>query len=76
MWRSITRAAIVVGLVSPPAPSLPGNAPMSTPPHYLRVSIARWNISLYSDEAQRIFTQIETEGVAVFGHSPASFATD
>ena len=70
MWRSITRAAVLVGFVSLPAPSLPGKAPMSAPPHYLRVSIARWNISLYSDEAQRIFTQIETEGVAVFRAQP------
>ena len=33
---------------------------------YLRVSTARWNINLYSPEADRIFRQIDTEGVAVF----------
>lgn len=34
--------------------------------HYLRVSIARWNIDTHSPEAERMFRQIETEGVAVF----------
>ena len=38
--------------------------------HYLRVSIARWNIDTYSPEAERIFRQIETEGVAVFRAQP------
>ena len=33
--------------------------------HYLRVSIARWNIDTYSPEAERIFHEIETAGVAV-----------
>jgi len=35
-------------------------------PRYLRVSIAHWNINLYSPEAERIFHQIDTDGVAVF----------
>ena len=35
-------------------------------PRYLRVSIAHWNIDLYSAEAERIFNQINTDGVAVF----------
>jgi hypothetical protein len=39
-------------------------------PRYLRVSIARWNIDLGSAEAERIFRQIETEGVAVFRAQP------
>ena len=39
-------------------------------PHYLRVSTARWNIDLYSAEAERIFHQIETDGVAVFRAQP------
>jgi hypothetical protein len=34
--------------------------------HYLRVSIARWNIDTYSPDAERIFHEIETRGVAVF----------
>jgi hypothetical protein len=41
-----------------------------TSPHYLRVSIGRWSIDLYSAEAERIFHQIETDGVAVFRAQP------
>jgi hypothetical protein len=37
---------------------------------YLRVSIARWDIDLYSAEAERIFRQIETDGLAVFRAQP------
>lgn len=36
----------------------------------MRVSIARWNIDLYSAEAERIFRQIETDGVGVFRAQP------
>jgi hypothetical protein len=39
-------------------------------PHYLRVSIAHWKINVYSEEAERIFHQIETDGVAVFRAQP------
>jgi len=39
-------------------------------PRYLRVSIARWNINLYSAEAEHIFRQIETDGLAVFRAQP------
>ncbi len=39
-------------------------------PHYLRVSIARWNMDTYSPEAERIFHEIETEGVLVFRAQP------
>jgi hypothetical protein len=39
-------------------------------PRYLRVSIGRWSIDLYSAEAERIFHQIETDGVAVFRAQP------
>ena len=39
-------------------------------PHYLRISIARWNIDTHSPEAERMFHQIETEGVAVFRAQP------
>ena len=35
-------------------------------PRYLRVSIAHWNINLYSPEAERVFHQIDTDGVSVF----------
>jgi hypothetical protein len=41
-----------------------------TSPHYLRVSIGRWSIDLYSAEAERIFHQIETDGVATFRAQP------
>lgn len=40
------------------------------PPHYLRVSIAHWNIKLDSAEAERIFKQIATDGLAVFRAQP------
>jgi hypothetical protein len=39
-------------------------------PRYLRVSTAHWNINLYSAEAERIFHQIDTDGVAVFRAQP------
>ena len=42
----------------------------SAAPRYLRVSVARWKIDLFSAEAERIFGQIETEGVAVFRGQP------
>jgi quinol monooxygenase YgiN len=38
--------------------------------HYLRVSIGHWNIETSSPEAERIFRQIETDGVAVFRAQP------
>lgn len=39
-------------------------------PRYLRVSIANWSIDLYSQEAERIFRQIDADGVAVFRAQP------
>jgi len=42
----------------------------NVPPRYLRVSIAHWNINLYSPEAENIFRQIATEGLAVFRAQP------
>ena len=39
-------------------------------PRYLRVSVARWDIDLSSAEAERIFHQIDTDGVAVFRAQP------
>ena len=44
-------------------------------PHYLRVSIGHWNIDTYSPEAERIFRQIESDGVAVFRAQPVLCAT-
>jgi hypothetical protein len=40
------------------------------PQRYLRVSLAHWNINLYSPEAERIFHQIQTDGIAVFRAQP------
>jgi hypothetical protein len=42
----------------------------SSAPRYLRVSIARWNVDLYSAEATRMIRQIETDGIAVFRAQP------
>ena len=39
-------------------------------PRYLRVSVARWDIDLDSPQAELIFRQIETDGVAVFRAQP------
>jgi hypothetical protein len=39
-------------------------------PRYLRVSVAHWNIDLYSDEAALSFRQIATDGLAVFRAQP------
>jgi quinol monooxygenase YgiN len=39
-------------------------------PRYLRVSIANWSIDLDSQEAESIFRQIDTDGVAVFRAQP------
>ncbi|MBD0299212.1 MAG: hypothetical protein ICV82_02780 [Nitrososphaera sp.] len=39
-------------------------------PKYLRVSIAQWNISTYSADAERIFRMIGTNGLAVFRAQP------
>jgi len=37
---------------------------------YLRMSIAHWKIDLDSEEAQRIFRQIDSDGVEVFRAQP------
>lgn len=39
-------------------------------PRYLRVSVATWSIDVHSREAERIFCQIKTDGVAVFQAQP------
>ena len=39
-------------------------------PRYLRVSTARWSISTFSPEAERIFHRIQTEGMEVFRAQP------
>ncbi len=73
MWRfagpmlSLLGLAFVALMTFRAGSSVKGNI---TPPRYLRVSIARWNIDLYSADAERIFHQIETDGVAVFRAQP------
>jgi hypothetical protein len=42
----------------------------TTAHRYMRVSIAHWDINLYTDDAQQIFRQIEIDGVAVFRAQP------
>ena len=44
--------------------------PPTVAPRYLRASIAHWSIDLHSAEAERIFHQIDTDGVAVFRAQP------
>ena len=44
--------------------------PRTSTSRYLRVSIAHWDIDLYSAEAERIFQRIAGEGVAVFRQQP------
>lgn len=41
-----------------------------TKPRYLRVSIAHWNVSTYSSDAEKIFQLINTDGLAVFKAQP------
>ena len=73
MWRSTTLTATLVGLAFVAGMTFRDVAPLggeSAAPRYLRVSVARWNINLYSAEAERIFHQIDTDGVAVFRAQP------
>jgi heme-degrading monooxygenase HmoA len=37
---------------------------------YLRMTIGRWKIDLYSKEAEEVFHRIHTEGVEVFRRQP------
>ena len=67
MWRSSPLIASLLGLtliggLSCRTAPVSGRAvPMS---RYLRVTVARWDIDLSSAEAERIFHQIDTDGVA------------
>ena len=73
MWRFSTMVAGVLGLalgarlMSRDVPPAGHAAPVS---RYLRVSTVRWDINLYSAEAERIFHQIDSDGVAVFRAQP------
>jgi hypothetical protein len=73
MWRSSTVTASLLGLAFFAGLTSRGAPPVhrgDAAPRYLRVSVARWNINLYSAEAERIFRQIETDGVAIFRAQP------
>jgi hypothetical protein len=73
MWRLTTLTASLAGLAFVTGMTFRGVSPLggeSAAPRYLRVSVARWNINLYSAEAERIFHQIDTDGVAVFRAQP------
>jgi hypothetical protein len=50
--------------------TMPTSEPGGRAPRYLRMTIARWDIDVHSAEADRIFHQIETDGVAVFRAQP------
>jgi quinol monooxygenase YgiN len=73
MWRSSTLITSLLGLAVMAVTTFRSLSPMEQQPitpRYLRVSIAHWNINLYSPEAERIFHQIDTDGVAVFRAQP------
>ena len=72
MWRATTLATALIGLALA-AGHTRNDSPTEekgAPPRYLRVSTAHWSINLYSAEAERIFHQIETDGVGVFRTQP------
>ena len=73
MWRSTALTKGLLGLTFLAGMTFwsasPGEGKIAEP-RYLRVSIARWNINLYTEEAERIFRQIGTDGVAVFRAQP------
>jgi hypothetical protein len=72
MWRATALATALIGLALA-AGHTRNVSPMeakAAAPRYLRVSTAHWSINLYSAEAERIFHQIETDGVRVFRAQP------
>jgi hypothetical protein len=73
MWRSGTLFTSLCGLAVVALTTFRSVSPVEqepVAPRYLRVSVAHWNINTYSPEAERIFRQIETDGVAVFRAQP------
>jgi len=73
MWGSRTLATSLLGLAFVAVPTFHQVSPVEqqpVAPRYLRVSTAHWNINLYSPEAERIFHQIDSDGVAVFRAQP------
>ena len=68
---SIIVAFLGAGLVQPSINNMkPKERNNTITPKYLRVSIAHWNISTNSADADRIFRLIETDGLAVFRAQP------
>ena len=72
MWRATTLATALIGfaLAAGHTRRVSPTEEKSAAPRYLRVSTAHWSIDLYSAEAERIFHQIETDGVMVFRAQP------
>jgi hypothetical protein len=73
MWRSTVVTAGLIGiafLAGMMSTGFSATRSAAPAPRYLRVSTAHWNIDLYSAEAERIFRQIETDGLAVFRAQP------
>jgi hypothetical protein len=70
MWRASILALIPLALALLPISRGPLVEHRPAAPRYLRVSIAHWNINTYSPEAERLFHQIETDGVGVFRAQP------
>jgi quinol monooxygenase YgiN len=73
MWRASALTTklfglAVVAVTTFRSVSLVEHQPVA--PRYLRVSVAHWNINLSSPEAERIFHQIDTDGIAVFRAQP------
>jgi len=67
--RAIPRLGLII-LVGSALWRMPVVETRNAVPHYLRVSVAHWKIDTFSPEAERIFRQIETDGVAVFRAQP------
>ena len=73
MWRSSILTTSLLGLAFFASTTFGSVSPVEQQPiapRYLRVSIAHWTINLYTPEAERIFHQIDTDGVAVFRAQP------
>jgi quinol monooxygenase YgiN len=73
MWRSAVLTTGLLGLALVTKMTLGRIRPVegqATARHYLRVSVGHWNIDTYSPDGERIFRQIETDGVAVFRAQP------
>ena len=73
MWRSSLLVTRLLGLTligGLSCHTMPVSRRAAPAPRYLRVTIARWDIDLHSAEAERIFHQIDTDGIAVFRAQP------